>query len=492
MRTVYRLRVRRMETAGRQARRPKGFRAAVVLAAAATAGGGATACGEPEPLIVDVIVGQETDTFSREPAVTRVELRAVGPGGQTLTAGRAAPGGEVSLGALSDETLVRFDVEGTDVDAVTRVRGRSLSVLIGGVEGGPIPVFAARLARWSRPPGTLAHGHAFGHGGIVGERFVFLTGGEGLEGDAERIAFYDLLGWNGSPGATLPVAAESLAVSVDGRATLLLAGDTATWVVFDDDTRIPMAAPEGLSSFADVSGGRTVVGPDATFIVGATRTRGAPTDRVLVVEADRSLRTARLVRPRAGAAATWVDGVGLVVAGGSEEAPGVEVVAYDPEVRVLEATSRPFAADPTVGATAVAVNGEPWLVCGTNAAGEAAPLRRLDLAGCVEGCAAETQAEAPPTSLVRCDGFTDGPTGMITIGSTVTSASSGASPPLGPAAAFRIDLDAGLWTELPLREPRIGPAVTPTPNGAIALLGGRAPDDGRPVLSVELLFPSAE
>lgn len=429
--------------------------------------------------MVEVMTGQETDTFSLDPAVTRVELRAVGNDGARLGSASAAPGGELSLGPLSTETLARFEVRGFDVDGELQVRGRSLSLVLGGVERGFVPVFAQRVERWSRPPGALDHGHVNGVGGVLAERYLMLTGGEALGGEAGQIAFYDMLAWGGSQGPVLELAAASMVVSADAQAALIISGDNAQWVEFATNVIADVQPPEGLSSFSEVSGGRTVVGPDAAYVVGATRD-GEPTDRVLVVDPDRSLRTARLVRPRAGAAAVWIEGDGLVVAGGSSEAPGVEVLSYDAEEVILTADPRPFAADETNGATGVQVDdsGEVWLLCGRDATGMPAPVRRLDLPGCIDSCAPETVTDALP-QLSNCQAFAT-PSGTLLAGEGTDE-----------TLAFRLGFDDGGVLAMTLREPRQGATAIPAPNGTLALLGGRRLD-GDAVLSVELFFPAED
>ncbi len=429
--------------------------------------------------MVEVMTGQETDTFSLDPAVTRVELRAVGNDGANLGSASAAPGGELSLGALSTETLARFEVHGYDVDGELRVRGRSLSVVLGGIESGFVPVFAQRVERWSRPPGKLDHSHVGGVGGVLAERYLMLAGGDALGADPAKVAFYDLLSWGGSEGPTLDLVPDSLVVSADARAVLVIAGERAQWVEFDTGVIVDVEPPEGLSSFADVSGGRAVVGSDAAYVVGATRD-GAATDRVLVVEADRSLRTARLVRARAGAAAVWVEGEGLVIAGGSMESPGVEVLSYDPEDVVLTSDPRPFAIDDVAGATAVAVNdgGAVWLLCGAASDGTSAGVRQLDLAGCIDDCEA-TEVFDQPRDLTRCSAFST-PSGVLLTGDTAA----------GETVAFNISADGQTVTALDFREPRFGATTIAAPNGTLAVLGGS--DGTEPRLSVELLFPAEE
>jgi hypothetical protein len=107
--------------------------------------------------------------------------------------------------------------------------------------------------------------------------------------------------------------------------------------------------PDGIT-FGDVSGGLAIESESAAaFVVGATRPSG-PSTGVLVVDANGLFSAANLTTPRAGAAAAWVPGVGLAVAGGSASGAGVEVVGEDLSVKSLA-----FPADDVTGAAMVLV-----------------------------------------------------------------------------------------------------------------------------------------
>ena len=70
-------------------------------------------------------------------------------------------------------------------------------------------------------------------------------------------------------------------------AALLAIDETgATWLDLTSDRTNSVSAPEGLT-FAEIAGGATVEMADGTlFIVGATRSTGDPTSKVLRIDTD--------------------------------------------------------------------------------------------------------------------------------------------------------------------------------------------------------------
>src|SRR5688572_6708042 len=136
-------------------------------------------CSDDRVVTLDVTVGHETDAFRRDPAVTSVEVQAVGVDGAVLLSTASVPGGGFSLGDVPVSDLLRFELYGRDGAGDVRMRGRSLAVLLGAVDAEVLPLFAQRLGFWSRPPGSLTHGHEGGVGGALGERLLLLTGGTG-------------------------------------------------------------------------------------------------------------------------------------------------------------------------------------------------------------------------------------------------------------------------------------------------------------------------
>ncbi|AKT40489.1 hypothetical protein [Chondromyces crocatus] len=439
----------------------------------------AAACGDDDPrtLRLEVIPGHETTAFQDDPPVTRIEVVARDTTGVEVASASAAPGGELDFGELPADLALTFNITGVDTTGTPVVRGRSLSgILLGQVQGDVLPLFAQRLGGWARPPGTLPFTRSGGIAVPIGERYLALTGGAGAGDDPAATVGYDLLGWYGANAVSLPRPARS-AIS-RGNALLIIDGNGATVADFVAGTATEISVPEGLASFADVAGGYAIEASEGrTFLVGATRAE-TPTTGILVVEADGSLRAAQLSAPRAGAAAAWLDGVGLVVAAGSATAPGIEVLA----ATATTAVPHPFPPDPTLGAGAVIGGiGDIVLIGGTREDGSPAATRRL-----------------APVCITDCDTVAiDGATLPVALTGMRAFALSGARAiVVGHEAvqdrpwdrSYLLDLAVGTATELPLREPRMGAAVVPAPNGTLVLLGG-VHEDGSPALTLEMFFP---
>lgn len=438
------------------------------------------ACGEdPRTVTIEVIPGHEADAFHAEPAVVTMRVGATDPDGASVATAEAAPGGELDFGELPADVPLTFEIHGFDAGGAVVVRGRSIAgIALGQLTADVLPLFAQRLGAWSRPPGDLPSTRVDGVAVPVGDRFLALTGGSaGAENLAGTLG-YDLLGWFGAQGIDLPRAARSAVPR--GDALLVINDAGATWVDFAADTAADVSPPAGLASFADVAGGRTIDAPDGrSFVVGATRA-APPTTAILVIEPDGTLRAATSA-PRAAAAAAWVDGVGLVIAGGSATDPGVEVLAADGSAAV----PRPFPPDATTGAGAIiGALGDVVLIGGALAGGTSAPTRSVSPT-CATDCAATPiDGAALPEALTAVAAYALPGGRAIAIGAE-------AAPAAGlpaPTRTFLVDLGGAAVTELPLREPRRGAAVTRAPHGTLALMGGVF-DDGTAARTIEMLFP---
>ncbi|WP_437330364.1 hypothetical protein [Sorangium sp. So ce381] len=444
---------------------------------------------EPWTLTVEVVPGHEATAFQEDPPVARIEVTATAAEGDVTVSAAAAPGGELDFGEIPAQRAYTFEVRGLDAGGATVVRGRSAAgIYLAALTGDVLPLFAQRTGRWARPPGELAASRVGAPGAALAERYLVLTGGAAAGGaaagdvDPARLDGYDLAVWGGSASSgALPRAARSLVVR--GDLLLTLDDEGATWTDLAGGQSAEASLPEGLGSFAEVAGGRTIEASDGrSFVVGATRSGaatgapGEPSDKVLVVGADGALSVAKLRHARAGAAAVWVEGLGLVVAGGSADGAGLEVLgdgatAFSP---------RPFPPDPSEGAgAAVTGPGEIALVGGVQG-GAAAPTRRL-APGCAATCAAvEVEGAALTAALGGVAAFALPGGRILAVGSEAGEA--------GLTRSFIVDVAAAQVEERPLREPRRGAAVVPAPNGTLAVLGG-VREDGTPAVTVETFFP---
>jgi hypothetical protein len=445
---------------------------------------GALGCSSDPPVLsVEIITGFEKDTFSQAPAVTRVDITARAAEGDLSLSASAPPGGEFDFGDVPSDRLLTFEATGVDATGSVVVRGRSISgIYLAGVSGGIIPVFVQRVNQWARPPGGLARSHVGAPAAVLAERYLMTTGGtsaSSAEGSAEPTAsdFYDLFAHGGAVGPAMPRAARSMVARTS--AVLLVDDAGASWVDFDTGTYDEVPLPAGLGSFADVAGGQTVESSDGrSFIVGATRQQGAATTAVLEVKVDGSLAVLSLGQARAGAAAVWLEGAGLVVAGGSAGGSGIEVLAPG----TTGFAGRDFPPDAVEGAGAVVVDPARIALVGGVLAGAPAPTRLL-APGCAQLCAPEELIEATlPVAISGVTAFALGGGRAVAVGNELSDAG------FGLMRAFVVGLVTPSVDEAPLREPRSGASVVAAPNGTLGILGGSL-EDGSPALTIETLFP---
>lgn len=434
---------------------------------------------EPRVLNIEVVTGHEADAMTQDPPVARVIVEGTSPDGTRIQA-EAPPGGDLDFGDVDGSLAYTFEVTGLDGSGATVMRGRSLGgIVLDGIASDTFQVFAQRLRAWARAPGTLARAHTRAPAVSVGERYLYQTGGDAPEGAPES-EVYDLFAWSGATGETLPFAAHSMWSDV--TAVLVLGSEEdgeAAWLDENGLSSTPPVLPDGLTGFGEIAGGSAVFAPDGrVFLVGATRA-GTPTDAVVEIAADANATTTvrRLLVKRAGAAATWLADVGLVVAGGSADGAGVEVLAEE----ATTFSPRDFPSDPTVGAGAVRSSFNTVLLIGGTADGAPVKTRLID-PRCTKDCVPEEMdALTPEPALTRVTAyFVAAGKPLIVVGDE--------PDPSGLTRMFLIDDLKPTVTEIPLREPRRGATPVPAPNGTLALMGGVHPD-GTPALTVEMYFP---
>ncbi|MEP7120159.1 MAG: hypothetical protein ABJE95_04575 [Byssovorax sp.] len=448
-------------------------RSAPLAAALSLVGAFVGGCSPAPPNVhLDITVGQEKDTFTRDPKVVSLKVEGFAPDGSVVVTTSAAPGGTFDFGEVTNAAQLTFEVTGTDAQGATIVRGRSLGAIPLDAVTGTLRIFAQRVNEWARPPGGLDQTHVGGVACGGAERYLVLGGGQADA--ADEIDLYDLLTLGGVRAGGIARAPETMVPN--DTAVLLVNHTGATSIDLGTGSAGDVITPSGLASYALVAGGRAIDATDGrTFVVGGTRPT-EPTKSVLVAAADGSLTALNLVEARAGAAAVWIDGVGLVVAGGSATGAGVEVLG--PSAKSFAAVG--FPPDPTVGAGAV-LDGPSGVVLigGTLEGGGPAPIRRLDPA-CVNACVATVVTGSDPSvDLAGVHAYTLGGGRVFVVGDEIATPSQ--------TRSFLLQLGVAA-TELPLREPRRGATVVPSPLGTLALLGGTRVD-GKPALSVELLFP---
>ncbi|MEZ4224981.1 MAG: hypothetical protein R3B13_28770 [Polyangiaceae bacterium] len=415
-----------------------------------------------EPGRLRLVHGDEPDPFSEAPPTTRVTVERVTSAGERKTVYDAAtPPKDFELGQGG---IVSFEVQGFAEDGSRRVWGRSIPIQTAGVAGLSLPLFVSRAARFARAPGRLQSTTA-GPLAVIGGRFLMAFGG--TDGDRAGADGYDLGVWAplrtapsfGCPSP--PCRIESTAVA--GDVVLAIGADWAIWVNFSDGSSGDAPLPEGLDSWSELAGGKTVESDDAQYVVGPTRP-GSPSGWAVRVDADGTL-TALKLSTRQGAAAAWAAGHGLVVAGGSASVAGVEVLAPGATASVV----LPYPSDETVGAALLAKNDGVWRTGGT-VQGIPAPTVELSLT-CGTGCtASDVGSPLQLSDVVAVDLGSD----FIAVGSDA-----------GGRTKARLGV-AG--SDVELRVPRSKAAALLLPTGHVAVMGG-VDLDGQPVREVELYAP---
>lgn len=433
---------------------------------------------DPQILRIEVVTGHETNAMTMDPAVTNVRVTGTYESEGVVIEAEAAPGGDLDFGEVDGSLPYTFEVTGYDGAGNPVLRGRSLGgIVLEAIEGDTFQVFAQRTGAWARPPGQLLGAHVRAPAVSVGERYLLQTGGDpsASAGEAE---LYDLFAWAGARGEALPFAASTLWSDVtDVLALGSESGGEAAWIQEGAVLDEAPVLPEGLSSFGEIAGAGVVLSPDGrVFLIGAMRDI-SPTDAVVSIETDGTTTVRRLVQARAGAAALWLEDVGLVVIGGSAEGKGVEVLAEN----ATNFAARDFPADGVLGAGAAVSSLNTVILVGGSLDGSPAKTRLLD-PRCTSDCNVDELPEiTPDATLTRTKTY-------AVVSKKILIAVGDDAAQEGLTRTFVID-DLGLTLEeLPLRERRIGATSVPAPNGTLALLGGQH-EDGTDALTVEMWFP---
>lgn len=407
--------------------------------------------GTPEGS-VNVVTGEETDVFSRAPApVTLLTEKVAIDGTKTEMKRSALPADSIDLGELPSTEAGAISVTGLDAAGKVLVRGETLLVQWGALEGSALQVFVQRTGEFARmPQGPAAIDVT--HATMAVGRYV-------LASNDTSLIIYDLLGLRTftTPPA-LPRPAKSIA-SV-GTAALVIDEAGATTLDLSTGTTYPLDQPAG-GTFAEVAGGERVPAADGSqYIVGATRNAGGATVRVLVVDVEGKASFAALTTPREGACATWLEGRGLVVVGGSTSGPGAEVLAPGASV----ATPLPFPTEPVRGCGAATLDTSHVAIAGgtggTGDVGAGTPARVLDIA-CAQECALTSWPD--PLALARAQVVGISPEAVFVLGDDAG----------GATHAYRAS-STGM-REIALRVPRRGARAFVTPTNTLGVLGGGAP-----------------
>ena len=400
------------------------------------------ACAGRAEATATLVTGPEEGVFSRAPAIETLVVESVAEDGAVREVSRARlPVGTLDLGDFLKTDVGALRVRGQDGAGASRVAGESLPFLFGAASGREVLVFVQRTGETARFPSSFQNPFPSDLVDVVASRYVL-----GVEG--AKAELYDLASLAPVAGRLLPITPRSLAV--DGtRALLVSDAAKATVLDFSTSERTELDAPAG-GTFAEVAGGATIrTGDGVTYIVGATR-KAVATSRVLRIAKDGALSFAELSAPRSGAGAAWIAGRGLVVAGGSAIAPGLEILA----VGATRGTPLPFSPEPGTDLALAGLDGGRVVVVG-----QAPTFRVADLA-CAASCA-----------LTPLD--VDGPAGLtLTFPRAVSFGASLLVTGTDSTSTSRAFLVAGTSVrELSLRVKRSRAALVPLPTGNVAIVG---------------------
>jgi hypothetical protein len=420
---------------------------------------------------IQLVTGEETDTFSQSPVPTQIQVQANdGSGNLTTLATASYPTDSIDLGNQDETAVATLDVSALGANGSTLVYGQSVPLQYGALDGLTLPIFVqrvgqnARLAALtdSRPAPTLA---------ILSDRFLIVGGGSDSSLSSSTVVYdFAQLQVLDSP-PTLPHVPMSMPIV--GTIGIVIDQNGAAYYDFSQDASQELTAPSGFG-FADVAGGQSIY--DTTngvaYVVGGTRTSGSATAAVLKIDTNDTSNASypagnmtwlTLSTPRLGASIAWIGPRGLVVAGGSATGGGVEIVAPSETT----GSQLPFPPDASTGAGMTVLDSQHVLVAGgVLPDGTDAGVRALDL-GCAQSCGSAPSTQpwgSLPVAITGASAFDIDPSRAFVVGNEPTS---------GLTHTFLLT-SAGA-TEVPTKVPHTNAAAIESPVGSVLLFGG-APD----------------
>jgi hypothetical protein len=123
-----------------------------VLLAAALAG-----CSSQTTGTLQIITGEETDTFTRDPVPVSLEVDSIDSSGNTTKLATASlPATTIDLGTIDQTTVATLALTGTDAANARVVYGQSVVWEFGGLDGLTAPLFVQRTGDLARLPNPLS------------------------------------------------------------------------------------------------------------------------------------------------------------------------------------------------------------------------------------------------------------------------------------------------------------------------------------------------
>jgi hypothetical protein len=354
-------------------------------------------CNSAASGTIQIITGEETDTFTQTPVPTQIVVQAEDSTtyDKTTLATAPYPTSTIDLGNQDQDAVASILVTGTDASSTELVYGASIPVQYGALDGETLPIFVQRVGQNARLPNPPADTRQAPTLAVLSDRFLIIGGGSNA-GTALTTQVYDFAQFSLlDPAPILPTVPASMPI-VGTVGLLLDAAGNASYYDFSADeaeTRVP--SPTDTTNgftFADVAGGQTIYdqADGYVFVVGATRTSGAKTAAVLMINPNDTsngdypsgnLTWLALTAQRLGASAAWVAGRGLVVAGGNNDVTvnGVEYISA--AALTGGGTALPFPADGSSGSGMTALNEQYVLLAGgVTPSGADAGVREINLA----------------------------------------------------------------------------------------------------------------
>jgi hypothetical protein len=404
-----------------------------------------------------IVTGGETDTFSEPPVPVELQVDSVDSSGAKQTLATASlPVSNVDLGAVDQSAEGTLQVTGRDTNGDSVLYGQTLPIQFGSLDGANLPIFVQRTGEFARMPNPFsADTRATPTLAIVSGRYLFIGGGSDSS-PSTTAQLYDFASYDAvAPALSLPLAPES--VVWVGTVAWLINNSGAASFDLSDGTTAEVTAPSG-GAFGDVAGGATVAASDGSqYVVGATRSTGSPTKAVLAIDPSGNATWVTLTEPRLGAAATWVEGSGLVVAGGSADAAGVEIVASG----MTTGVALDYPPDASTGSGAAMLDGTHVLLGGgATPTGEDAGVRSIDLTCSMQCAPSPWAALGAPLPLTPAQVFASDPANALLIG----------DDPSGITRAFWIT--ATIASAVGTKVTHMGARGIVSPLGSVVIFGG--------------------
>jgi hypothetical protein len=438
-----------------------------------------SSCGSTDAGTIQILIGEQTDTFTQTPVPTQIVVTAIDPttGDTTQLADPAYPVTSIDLGVQSENTVAILEVQGEDANGNVLVSGQSVPVQYDAIAGSTLPIFVQRVGQNANLPNPLADARPEPTLAVLSDRFLIVAAGSD-SAVSSTTNIYDFAQFDELSGPpTFPRVPYSMPIMEQPDAdpvALLIDPNGATYFDLATDESNDTTPPDSTFAFGDVAGGQSLFIPDQTsgtgywYVIGGTRTSGTATAAVLEIDMTDTSNTAyptgnlhwlRLSEPRLGASAAVVGGQ-IVVGGGSTSGAGLEILALG----ATDGSPLPYPPDPSTGSGMTVLGqstSQVLMTGGVLPSGADAGVRLLDIT-CSGTCMPTTWYSLPEgLVLTLCSAFPLVENQSFLVGSEVTS---------GLTHTFLLTSAAA--TEIPTKVTHTNAAAILSPVQSIVLVGG--------------------